>query len=130
MNLYIDPDDIKKEFQDLDPRQVNFEHLTEDVQKVVSKFGIAYLPMSPYIGAYTEINAPKSYLFDAEDRAGLFKIARLVVKPGEVVILKGQETISLAQQLELQKLVQEYFPKNKVLFIAGMDIGVAGEDPE
>jgi hypothetical protein len=130
MNLYLEPDDIKKEFQDLDPRQVKFEHLTEDVQKVVSKFGIAYLPMNPYVGPYTEVIVPKAYLFDAEDKAGLFKLAKLVVKPGEVVILKGENTIDLEQQIELQKLVQEYFPKNKVLFIAGMDIGVAGEDSE
>lgn len=125
MNLYIDPDDIKPEFQQMNPREIKFEHLTEDVQKVAARFGTVYLPMGPYVGPYVEINAPKSALFEEDREAGLFKLAKLTVKAGDVIILKGERIIDENEQAQLKALFEEYFPFNKAIFIAGMDIGIA-----
>lgn len=127
MNLYLDLDDILPEFQQLDPHKLSFSNLTEDAQKVVSKFGTAYLTMAPYIGPYVEISAPKSLNFEDEPiQAGLFKIAKLTVQPGEIVVVKCDNTIDLARQIELEQVVQRFFPENKTLVLSGIDIGVAG----
>lgn len=66
MNLYLDVDDILPEFHKLESRQITFEHLTDEAKKIAAKFGKCYLIISPYIGPYVEIVAPRSALFDEE----------------------------------------------------------------